>query len=66
MRERHLPGDEHEVRRARPGENLGEGGDGNADANGDGKVDIADWVRLNQVLFPADPTTLLPQVRPSS
>ena len=41
---------------------LGEGGDGNADANGDGKIDIADWVRLNQVLFPADPTTLLPQV----
>ena len=41
---------------------LGEGGDGNADANGDGKIDIADWVRLNQLLFPADPSSQLPQI----
>jgi len=32
----------------------------NADTNGDGKVDIADWVKLNSILFPTDPAAVVP------
>jgi hypothetical protein len=35
---------------------------GDPDANGDGKVDIADWVQLNSFLFPSAPSAYLGSV----